>query len=69
MPRARAMPSPGGQVSEMVGRADRCPQSGGVLAGVRAISSTSPRAITRRPEGKPGMIRSGLATGCPPAGA
>jgi len=31
------MPSPGGQVSEMVGHADRCPQSGGVLAGARHL--------------------------------
>ena len=62
------MPSPGGQVSEMVGRAAQCQQSGGSYR-VRAISSTSPRAITRRPEGKPGMISPDWVTGCPPVGA
>jgi len=35
---------------------------------VRAPSSTSRGAITRRPEGKPGMITSRPAMSCPPAG-
>ena len=32
---------------------------------VRAPSSTSRGAITRRPEGKPGMLTSGIAGGLP----
>ena len=64
-PTNKGMPSPGGQVSEMVGHGV-CPPSRGRGRRVRAISSTSQRAITPAPGGKPGQARAGIVRMLPP---
>lgn len=48
---SKDMSSPDGQVSEMVGSVGGCCGGGG--CGVRALSTTSRRAITPRAGGKP----------------
>ena len=53
------MPSPGGQVSEMVPHSVR-PPVGERGRQVRAISSTSQRAITPAPEDKPGQVSASI---------
>jgi len=63
------MPSPGGQVSEMISLCLMGTNSAGERAGTRHLVDLPEVAITLRSEGKPGMVRSRTATGCPPTGA
>ena len=60
----KRVPSPGGQVSGMAATARRRGGRGGWRPG--AIPTTSRRAISSRPGGKPGTVRSRDHRGLPP---
>ena len=63
MSQARAMSSPGGQVSEMVGRAGRCQQSGGVSGACHLVDL--PEGYHAPSGGQAWHDQPGLVTGCP----